>query len=119
MYKFIFALLLSALSCISYKTYAQTSTTIKTDTITISGNCSQCKTRIEEAAYVKGVKKASWDKKTKLLTVTYSTSKANLNTIANAIAKAGHDSRLAIASDKDYKKIPDCCAYRNGVCHHE
>lgn len=119
MYKFILALLLSALSFMSYNAHAQTSSTIITDTITISGNCSQCKTRIEEAAYVKGVKKASWDKKTKILTVTYSTSKANLNTIAASIAKAGHDSRLAIASDKDYKKIPDCCAYRNGVCHHE
>lgn len=93
--------------------------TIKTDTITIRGNCGQCKTRIEEAAYVKGVKNAEWNKKTQLLTVTYSTSKTNINKIATAIAKAGHDSRLSIAEEKIYKKLPSCCAYRTGVCEHE
>lgn len=92
---------------------------IKTDTLTIRGNCGQCKARIEEAAYVKGVKQAEWNKKTQVLTVTYVDSKTNINQIAEAIAKAGHDSRLKIADDKNYKKLPDCCAYRTGVCHHD
>ena len=121
MKQIILALFSCAFLICSQATFAQTKTTtsVVTDTITISGNCSQCKTRIEDAAYVKGVKKANWDEKTKILTVTYSTSKANLNSIATAIAKVGHDSRLAVASEKDYRKIPDCCAYRNGKCHHE
>lgn len=92
---------------------------IKTDTITIRGNCGQCKTRIEEAAYVKGVKQAEWNKKTKVLTVTYSDSKTDMTKIANAIANAGHDSRLSIAEEKNYKKLPSCCAYRTGACEHE
>jgi mercuric ion binding protein len=92
---------------------------IKTDTLTIRGNCGQCKTRIEEAAYVKGVKQAEWNKKTHVLTVTFVDSKTDLTKIAEAIAKAGHDSRLKIADDKNYKKLPGCCAYRTGVCDHD
>ncbi|HPI53806.1 MAG TPA: heavy-metal-associated domain-containing protein [Chitinophagaceae bacterium] len=117
----IMALFSCAFLLCSQTTFAQTKTTtsVVTDTITISGNCGECKSRIEDAAYVKGVKKANWDKKTKLLTVTYTAQKTNLSTIASAIAKIGHDSRLATASDKNYNKLPNCCAYRNGKCHHE
>ena len=93
--------------------------TVKTDTLTVSGNCGQCKERIEEAAYVKGVKKAEWNKETKVLTVVYNSEKTSLDKITAAIAKAGHDSKDHKASDKDYKKLPECCAFRSGTCHHE
>ncbi|KXK43446.1 MAG: cation transporter [Chitinophagaceae bacterium] len=92
---------------------------IKTDTLTVLGNCSQCKTRIEDAAYVKGVKQAEWNKHTKVLTVIYSESKTDMNKISQSISQAGHDTRLGNSSDKDYNQLPDCCAYRSGACHHE
>lgn len=91
----------------------------KTDTITVLGNCGQCKERIEEAAYVKGVKHVEWNKKSKLLTVTYLSSKTDLHKITKAIALVGHDSRLNTADDKIYNKLPGCCAYRTGVCNNE
>ena len=90
-----------------------------TDTITISGNCGQCKTRIEDASYIKGVKSAEWNKKTHLLTVIFNTEKTSVEKIAIAVANAGHDNRLAKATDKTYNKLPGCCAYRTGVCHDE
>ncbi|GBL35436.1 hypothetical protein EMGBS15_10310 [Filimonas sp.] len=92
---------------------------MKTDTVTIDGNCGQCKTRIEEASYIKGVKQVEWNKKTKVLTVTYNSEKTTLDQIELAIAKAGHDSKEHKSTDKDYKKLPSCCAYRTGTCDHD
>lgn len=92
---------------------------IVTDTITIKGNCGECKTRIEEAAYIKGVKAAEWNKKTKILTVVYNSDKTTMDKIAASIALAGHDSKGHIASDKSYKSLPSCCAYRTGSCSHD
>lgn len=111
-------LLIAMLSIINHSAFSQANT-IKTDTVTIAGNCGQCKERIEEAAYIKGVKKAEWDKTTKILTVVYNTDKTNIAKIAASVAKAGHDSGNHKASEESYKKLPDCCAYRSGVCHHE
>ncbi|HQW47585.1 MAG: cation transporter [Bacteroidetes bacterium] len=118
MKSYIFSIIMLMFSIISFEGAAQNNT-IKTDTVTILGNCSQCKERIEDAAYVKGVKSAQWDKQTKILTVVYNTSKTDLEKIQTAIAKVGHDSKGHLSTDKDYKKLPDCCAYRTGVCHHE
>ena len=97
--------------------FAQSNT--KTDTITVHGNCGQCKERIEEAAYIKGVKSAVWDKQTKVLTIKYVSSKTSLDKISQSIAKVGHDNTLHNSTDKDYKKIPECCAYRSGSCDHD
>ena len=91
----------------------------KTDTITVYGNCGQCKARIEEAAYVKGVKSAEWNKKTKVLTVVFNPEKTDLDKITLAIANAGHDSKNHVATEKQYKKLPHCCAYRTGSCDHD
>jgi mercuric ion binding protein len=94
-------------------------TKMKTDTITVFGNCGQCKERIEEASYIKGVKHAEWSKKTKILTVLYNPKKTSMDKIESAIAKAGHDSNAKQADDVDYKKLPSCCAYRTGTCDHD
>lgn len=92
---------------------------IKTDTVSVLGNCGQCKERIEEAAYIKGVKYVEWNKTTKVLTVKYNVDKATLDKIEMSIAKAGHDTRDHKASDKEYKQLPGCCAYRDGKCDHD
>lgn len=105
-------------SFIQTNIFAQSKT--KTDTVTVNGNCGQCKSRIEEAAsYVKGVKQAEWNKKTKILTIVYNPEKTDMDKITLAIAKAGHDSKNHIATDKEYKKLPHCCAYRTGTCNHD
>lgn len=92
---------------------------IITDTLSVLGNCKQCKERIEDAAYIKGVKSAIWDKQSKVLTIVYLSAKTNVDKIAISIAQAGHDNRLAKANDKKYKSLPSCCAYRDGFCSHE
>ncbi len=93
---------------------------ITTDTLTVKGNCGECKTRIQEAAFsVKGVKAAVWNKKTKQLVVTYNNSKTNKTKIESAIAAAGHDANNAAAPDKAYNSLPKCCQYKTGSCAHE
>jgi periplasmic mercuric ion binding protein len=88
-----------------------------TQIIIVKGNCGSCKERIEEAAYgVKGVKKASWNKATKQLTVVFNDDKTSLQKIEVALAASGHDTDATKASDAAYKNLPGCCAYRERGC---
>lgn len=92
---------------------------VVTDTITVQGNCGECKERIEDAASVKGVKSASWNKEKDLLTVIYNADKTTLEKISIAVSNIGHDTRLHTGDEKKYKKLPSCCAYRTNACSHD
>ena len=79
----------------------------------VDGNCSMCKARIEEAAAtVKGVKKASWDKQTHQLTLSYHKDKVKLMDVHEKIAAAGHNTSKVEGDDKAYQALPACCKYR-------
>jgi hypothetical protein len=90
---------------------------IKTESIKVEGNCNMCKKRIEQAAFVKGVKRAEWDKETHILSVVYRPSKTTMATVAQSIAKAGHSSERLEAKEKDYKGLPACCQYKDHICN--
>ncbi len=93
-------------------------TIVKTSVIPVMGDCDECKVNIEKAAnYVKGVKKATWDKDQQLLTVTYRSDKTSELTIEEAIAKVGYDTRDVKADEKAYQKLPTCCHYRSVEKH--
>lgn len=98
----------------SLKINAQT--TITTSTISVKGNCDDCKERIENAADIKGVKNSNWDKDKKVLTVTFDSKKVTLTQIEEAIAKAGYSTANKKADANAYKKLPDCCQYEKGEC---
>lgn len=91
---------------------------IVTDTISVDGICEQCKERIEDAAFIKGVKKADWNKTTKKLVIIYDQNKTTLKAIETNIAKAGHDAGEIKALPVDYKKLPSCCAYKDSQVDH-
>jgi Cu(I)/Ag(I) efflux system membrane fusion protein len=79
----------------------------------VSGNCEMCKERIETTAKsAKGVISAVWDVQSKQIHIEYDELKTNSMAIHKAIAKAGHDTDLEKASDDIYKKLPECCLYR-------
>jgi membrane fusion protein, copper/silver efflux system len=81
--------------------------------IKISGNCEQCKDRIETAAKsVSGVRSADWSSETKMLQVQFDGTKTNLEAIQKAIAQVGHDTEKYKAPDNIYKELPECCLYR-------
>ncbi|MDP3557757.1 MAG: cation transporter [Bacteroidota bacterium] len=75
------------------------------------GNCGKCKTRIEKAAKVKGVKKAFWNMETKMLELTYNPKIVSLEKIHEKLALAGHDTENIYAPKIKYVKLPDCCKY--------
>lgn len=81
--------------------------------IKVSGNCEQCKDRIELAAKsVSGVNSADWSSETKMLHVQFDGAKTNLDAIQKAIANVGHDTQKYKATDAAYKALPECCLYR-------
>lgn len=99
---------------ISILTKSQTG--IITQTISVKGNCGECKERIENAADIKGVKNSVWSETTHVLSVTYDSKKVGLEQIEKAIANAGHSTISQKANPKAYQKLPDCCKYDDGIC---
>lgn len=84
----------------------------KTDTVKIYGNCEMCKSTIEGTLKKKdGVLKKDWDTETKMLTVTYDSTKITLNQIMQKVADAGYDSESIRAKDETYNKLAKCCRY--------
>lgn len=92
---------------------------IQKSTVRVEGVCGMCKERIESAALrTKGVKTASWNKETKILSVVFNDKKTSLQTIQEAIADKGHTSEGAPVDSTNYAKLPDCCRYKDGAkCH--
>ena len=89
--------------------YAQTSKN-ETAKIKTSAVCGQCKTRIEEGlAYEKGIKDATLDVETKIVTVHYNPSKTTVEDIRKAISRLGYDADEVPADKAAYAKLPACC----------
>lgn len=105
---FVFSLQLSA-----QKPDSQIINSADTLSFKVMGVCGMCKTRIENAALIKGVKEANWDKITKRLHLIVNKEKANIEDIHSSIALAGHDTSLKKGNDKAYSKLPACCKYRD------
>lgn len=86
-------------------------------TLTVYGNCGMCKKRIETAAMsVEGVKEATWDVETKILTVkfsdiTFGKNGYSMDNVSKKIAEAGHDTQFYKASKDAYNALPGCCQY--------
>ncbi len=87
----------------------------KTDTLMVYGNCSQCKDRIENTLNDFGIAKADWGIESKILTVTYDTTKFSIRSIEQKLASAGHDTRLIKATKAAYNKLPGCCKYERNL----
>ncbi len=83
----------------------------KTETFKVWGNCGMCKDRIEKAAKEEGAASASWDLKTKILTVSFDPAKTNVDALSKRIASVGHDTEKYKADDKVYNSLPACCQY--------
>lgn len=104
----VMALLIAAITFnLTARTLADDTTTFK-----VYGNCGMCKKRIETAlSKNKEIKKATWDVKTKMLTVVYDPKKITLDAIHQIVADAGHDTDKVKAKDATYNKLMDCCQY--------
>nr|WP_068891753.1 heavy-metal-associated domain-containing protein [Pedobacter panaciterrae] len=101
------SLLVVGLTFLGSAVFAQS----KTDKINVSGNCGMCKKRIETALKTEGVKTAVWDVKSKVLTVSYDSTKITTEGIQQKIAAVGHDTQKVTAKQENYSKLPSCCQY--------
>lgn len=100
------------LSAIPFTTRAQSKKVVE-DTITVQGICQMCKARIEQAAYGKGVKFASWTNETSELALAYRADKVSLREIEERIAAAGHTTENVKATQVAYDELPECCRYEH------
>jgi hypothetical protein len=87
----------------------------KTETVKIFGNCDMCKANIEKAGNVKKTAQVSWDKDTRLATITYDATKTNSDEILKRIALDGYDSEKFLAPDSKYNTLHACCQYDREV----
>lgn len=84
----------------------------KKESVKVWGNCGMCKKTIEGALKgVDGISSASWDKKSKMLEVTYDDAKINLTKIEEKVASSGYDTQNAKAADAAYNGLKQCCKY--------
>lgn len=83
----------------------------------VFGNCGMCKTRIEKAVKIDGVKYAKWNKNTKMLKVAFE-SPATLDSLQKRVAEVGHDTEKYKANDEVYANLPKCCLYRDNAKTH-
>jgi copper chaperone CopZ len=83
----------------------------KTVIIQVKGTCAACKTRIEAALKLKGVKKATWSILKKEVTIVYQPDKITPDALHQALAMAGHDTDKYKAPDSVYAGLPACCHY--------
>lgn len=97
---------------------SQAQSDIHTDSFKVAGNCGMCKERIEDAAYVKGVKRATWNEATQMLTVIYRSGKVSVSDIETRVANAGHATAHVEAPEAAYRKLPECCQYKTNTCKH-
>jgi mercuric ion binding protein len=102
----------------SFTVLAQDAKDVVTETYKVDGNCNMCKKRIEEAAFIKGVKRAEWDADKHTLVVTYKPSKTNADEVLASVAKAGYSSEKIQATETAYNKLPECCHYKTETCNH-
>ncbi len=108
------------LTILSQGAFAQTSTKpkkeVKTIEFGVKGNCEQCKKRIENAAYIKGVKSTLWDEEKQSLKVVFRTDKVTEMQIHEAVAKSGHTTEKVAVDKTVYDQLPDCCKYQDKDC---
>ena len=82
-------------------------------TIEVDGLCGMCEERIENAAYLPGVKKADWDRETHQLALAFRNDKVTEEEIIASINEVGHDVKDHPATDEQYANIHVCCKFRD------
>lgn len=83
----------------------------KTEILKVQGNCEMCQKTIETAVYKKRVAKGEWNSNTKLLTLSFDSTKTNTDEVLKRIAYAGYDNDKFLAPDAAYASLPGCCQY--------
>ena len=80
----------------------------------VDGICGMCKKRIEKAALnTKGVKYATWDVKTHMLSLIIDERKTSVKTIQENVAAVGHSTKEVATTEEVYNNLDPCCKYKD------
>lgn len=79
----------------------------------VNGVCNMCKSTIEHASKMPGVRSAEWDVETKVLSISYNPEEVSLQQISDSINASGYDTEYNTASDEAYYSLHKCCYYRD------
>ena len=116
MKKGFFALAATFLLATSTVTIASDDKEVKIKT---SAVCGMCKERIERnLSFEKGVKEATLDVKSKIVTIKYNPKKTDVTKLKSNISKTGYDADEVIADEGGYAKLPSCCK-KDSPMHHD
>ena len=105
------------LSCANHNPSESTAPAISTvDGITTAsfkvwGNCEMCKETIEGSLKTEGINKAEWNTDSKIMTVSFDSTKISLDQVYKNIARVGYDNEKYKGDDKAYASLPECCQY--------
>jgi copper chaperone CopZ len=75
------------------------------------GNCEMCKETIEGSLKTDGIAAADWNTETKIILVSYDSTKINIDVIEKNIAAVGYDNIKYKGDDVAYANLPECCKY--------
>ena len=101
---------------ISAMVHAQGDTTAN---FKVYGNCESCKARIEKAAKAAGATSADWSEETKMMEVSFNSTKTSSDKIQQKIAAVGHDTEKYKSLENAYNKLPGCCKYERETAEKE
>lgn len=75
------------------------------------GNCEMCKETIETSLKTEGIKEANWNVDSKIIHVSFDSTKISVDAIQHLIANSGYDNDKYKGSDSAYFNLPECCQY--------
>ncbi len=105
LYLAIAIFIISAIAC------NNTNKNTTSSTFKVWGNCGMCKETIEGSLKVDGISYADWNTETKMMEVSYDSTKISLDQIQKNIAAVGYDNEKYKGDDQAYGKRPECCQY--------
>ncbi len=85
-----------------------------------SAICGMCKARIERnLGFEKGVKEASLDVPSKVVTIKYNPKKTDVAKLKANISKTGYDAEEVVADEAGYARLPACCKKTSTMMDHQ
>ena len=83
----------------------------KKETFKVWGNCGTCKKTIDSAVKKGDEASGNWDVDSKLITITYDSTKTTADVILKRIADAGYDNEKYTGNTEAYNHLHACCQY--------
>jgi copper chaperone CopZ len=84
---------------------------ITTATFKVWGNCDMCKETIEHSLKVEGINNAEWNVDSKMITVSFDSTKISMDQVYKNISQVGYDTEKYKGDDNAYASLPECCQY--------